>query len=84
MEKKNMWGGGSAKKLKYVYGGWGSAKFSIPPPIRISNGIALMYTFYHEWIGEIHHLVSNVIYCKSSHGKISFLKINGKAIKLMS
>ena len=45
----DMWGGGSAKKIKYMGGvgekmkicEGGSAKISIPPPLRISNGIAL-------------------------------------------
>ena len=34
-----MWGGGSWQKIKICDGG--SEKFSIPPPLRISNGIPL-------------------------------------------
>ena len=40
-----MWGGGSAKKSKYVRGGL--RNFPFRPPLRISNGIALRFDVFH-------------------------------------
>ena len=43
-----MWGGGRWQKNK-MWGGQGSVKLSSPPPpLRISNGIALSLNMYWE------------------------------------
>ncbi len=48
---------GVGEKIKICEGG--SAKFSIPPPIRISNGIALKDDFHLSIIINFH--VSNTV-----------------------